>query len=129
MENNLERPGYYGILTAEVRYDKRISASAKILFTEITALQNKAGVCWAGNGYFADLYEVQKSTVSEWVKQLEDAGYIIAKVHKNRGNLRSIRLAHPLLETRRPLRENPNSIIIKLIIVLMSSWRNQSLLC
>jgi hypothetical protein len=98
MENNLERPSYYGIMTAEVRYDKRISASAKILFVEITALQNKAGVCWAGNGYFADLYEVQKSTVSEWVKQLEDAGYINSKVHKNRGNLRSIRLTHPLLE-------------------------------
>ncbi len=98
MENNLERPGYWAILTAEVRYSKEISANAKILFAEITALQNKTGSCWASNKYFADLYGVTVKSVSDWVSQLEAAGFITTKVNKAYGNKRSIRLSHPIEE-------------------------------
>ncbi|MGE9832701.1 conserved phage C-terminal domain-containing protein, partial [Ligilactobacillus salivarius] len=38
-----EKPGYYSILTANVRYDKRLKANEKLLFSEITALSNKYG--------------------------------------------------------------------------------------
>lgn len=70
------KPNYYAIIPAEVRYDDKLSPNAKLLFGEITALSNKKGYSWASNKYFADLYDVDKKTVSRWVKQLEDSNYI-----------------------------------------------------
>ena len=49
-------PNYFGILPANVRYDKRLKPMEKILYTEITALSNAKGYCYATNSYFAKLY-------------------------------------------------------------------------
>lgn len=71
-----ETPSYYSILTAEIRYDKRLKANEKLLYSEITALTSKNGQCWASNRYFAELYDVQPKTVSEWISHLKELGYI-----------------------------------------------------
>jgi len=71
-----EKKGYFAIIPASVRYDKRLPANAKLLYGELTALSNEKGYCWAGNDYFAGLYEVSKTSVSKWVSALKDAGYI-----------------------------------------------------
>ena len=70
------RKSYYAIIPANVRYDKSIPPNAKLLYGEITALSNEQGFCWAGNTYFAALYEVSESTVTRWVTALKKAGYI-----------------------------------------------------
>ena len=72
----MEQPNYYSILTASVRYDKDLTPNAKLLYSEITALSNKTGACWASNGYFAELYNVSKITISRWVNQLAKKGFI-----------------------------------------------------
>lgn len=71
-----DKPNYYAILPASVRYDKRLKPAAKILYAEIAALSNKHGYCWAGNSYFSDLFEVSKSTISRWIAELSEYGYI-----------------------------------------------------
>lgn len=81
-----EEPSYYAVIPADVRYDKRLTANAKLLYGEITALCNKHGFCWASNRYFADLYGKSKGTISEWVKQLKQAGYIDFQVYRNDKN-------------------------------------------
>lgn len=90
------KPAYYGILPANVRYDKSLVPMARILYTEITALANATGECTAGNKYFAELYEVASTTVSEWISSLRDAGYIIVNVNRESGNKRTIRLPDPI---------------------------------
>lgn len=75
-----EKPSYYSILTADIRYDKNLSANEKILYSEITALMGKNGVCWATNKYFAELYNVSKETVSRWIKNLNNLGHICVQV-------------------------------------------------
>ena len=76
----MEAPGYYGILPANVRYDKNLKPMEKIMYSELTALCNKNGYCNATNSYFAELYEVSKNTVSLWINDLEKAGYIKIKL-------------------------------------------------
>ena len=71
-----EKPNYYAIISAEVRYDKNLSANAKLLYGEITCLTNENGFCFATNKYFADLYEKSKVTISKWISELVVSGYI-----------------------------------------------------
>lgn len=90
-----ERPSYFSILTADVRYDKRLSASEKILYSEITALTNKEGYCYATNGYFAKLYDCTEKTISIQISNLAKCGYISVmiedgykrKIYINMGDL------------------------------------------
>lgn len=63
-------PAYYSILTARVRYAP-ISPAAKIMFSEITALSQAGGFCWAGNGYFSELYQVTDRQVRRWLRELQ----------------------------------------------------------
>ena len=77
-ENN--NPNYFGILPANVRYDKKLKPMEKILYTEITALANSKGYCYATNSYFANLYDVHKNTAGTWINNLEKLGYIKSKI-------------------------------------------------
>ena len=71
-----EKPNYYAIIPADVRYDKSLKDKAKLLYGEITALSNKDGYCYANNKYFADLYQVNIRTIKDLIKSLIDRGYI-----------------------------------------------------
>lgn len=71
-----ENPSYYAIITANIRYDKRLKPNEKLMYSEITALANKEGYCHASNKYFAELYDVVPQTVSKWISHLEQLGYV-----------------------------------------------------
>ena len=75
METN-EKPNFYAILPAYVRYEKRLKPAERLLFAEISALTNKFGYCTASNGYFADLYKIRKETVSKWISHLSELGFL-----------------------------------------------------
>ena len=80
MEEKVEQPNYYAIIPACVRYDNRLKPNEKLLYSEITALSNKTGLCFATNKYFADLYEVEIETISRWIRHLKDLGYISTEI-------------------------------------------------
>ena len=71
-----DKPNYYAIIPADVRYDKELRANEKLLFGEISALTDSKGECYASNNYFANLYEVVPSAISRWIKDLEKKKYI-----------------------------------------------------
>ena len=85
-------PGYYAIIPADVRYNKKLNPNAKLLYGEITALCNKEGYCWASNSYFADLYECTPQAISNWIKELIENGYLRVEHFPEKGNLRHIYL-------------------------------------
>lgn len=75
-----EKPNYYSVIPAEVRYDKNLKDKAKLLYGEISALANKYGYCYASNKYFAELYDVSTTTISLLIKDLVDKGYIESEI-------------------------------------------------
>lgn len=76
---NEDKPNYYSITPANVRYDKSLPMGARFMYGEITALTKKDGYCWAGDSYFAELYEVTNTTIQNWLRALERKGYISRK--------------------------------------------------
>ena len=71
-----EKPNYYAIIPAEIRYDDNLTPNEKILYGEITALTNQNGECWATNSYFSNLYKVEIPSVSRWLRHLKEKKYI-----------------------------------------------------
>jgi len=71
-----EKPNYYAVIPANVRYDNNLRDKAKLLYGEITALSNKDGYCFASNKYFAELYDVSTTTISTLISELVDRGYL-----------------------------------------------------
>ena len=90
----MEKPNFYAILPADIRYDKRLKPMEKILYSEITSLTNKEGYCYAQNSYFAELYEVHKNTISTWITHLVEVGYLRLEINYYEGtkNIKERRL-------------------------------------
>ena len=106
------KPNYYAILPAEVRYSENLSPNSKLLYAEISALTNKSGKCYAKNQYFAELYNVEKETVSRWISQLVKFGFIKTKVIRNENNeviKRYISVNTSLIKNQYPF--NPQVVI------------------
>lgn len=114
--------GYYAIIPASVRYDKSLTPNAKLLYGEITALCNEKGYCWAGNDYFAGLYDVSKTSISKWISALRDSGYINIQLEYAEGTKqilhRYIRLVKDPIEDKlnTPLTKVKDPIEEKLIV-------------
>lgn len=114
----MREAGYYAIIPSFVRYDDRLQPNAKLLYGEITALSNKEGYCYATNTYFANLYGVAVTTISEWIKKLEQYGYISSRIDKTAGNQRKLYVTERVVQDtpysytgkpEDPLRENPKT--------------------
>lgn len=92
MENKEERPGYYSVIPADVRYDRSLPPNAKLLYSELTALSNREGYCYASNNYFASLYGVTPQAVSKWIGLLAKGGYIRTEYVRDGGEIRERRI-------------------------------------
>ena len=78
-----EKPNYYAVIPASVRYNEKLNSSQKLFYGEITALTFKTGECWASNTYFARIYKVSPSLISNWLRALEKEKLIIVDYKKN----------------------------------------------
>ncbi len=107
-----EKPNYYAVIPANVRYDSDLKDKAKLLYGEISALSNKTGECNATNSYFARLFKVTPETISRLIKNLKDKGYIrvIINYKKNSKEVlsRIIKINNQLLPSSQ--KENSNNI-------------------
>ena len=72
----MQKPNYYAVIPADVRYNKNLSPNSKLLYAEITALCNMNSKCTASTQYFCKLYEVSRVSIQKWLKILEDNNYI-----------------------------------------------------
>ena len=103
MDNQKQRPNFWAVIPATIRYDNIICSTAKLLFAEMTALSNREGYCWASNKYFAELFKISITQVSRLVASLEDRGFIKTFIERENGNQRKI---YPQVTAESVVREN-----------------------
>lgn len=70
------QPSFYAVIPSFVRYDDKLSANAKLLYGEISALAGAEGFCYASNSYFMRVYQFSETTVKRLIGELETAGHI-----------------------------------------------------
>ncbi|MFZ4705566.1 MAG: helix-turn-helix domain-containing protein [Bacteroidales bacterium] len=95
-----DRPNYFAVIPATVRYDDSLQPLARLLYGEITALSNIEGFCYASNAYFAKLYNVETNTISAWINALAKAGHVTTVIDKDSGNKRRIYISDPITKNR-----------------------------
>lgn len=91
---------YWAVITAPVLESKTLSDGAKVFYTEISRRTNQRGYCWASNAALAEAMRCGERTVSRYVAELKDAGFIecefVGVNNRIRHAERRIRLAAPV---------------------------------
>lgn len=85
-----DKPGYWAVIPAGVRYDPELPPSAKLLYAEISSLTDTAGYCFASNAYFERLYDLSERTIIRLLRILESRGYIRTEANTGGKALRKI---------------------------------------
>ena len=82
----MNKIGYYSVLPSSILFNKKLKANEKLLYAVITSLSNKEGYCYASNKYLADLLEVQPHTISIWISELREMGFLNLQMIKDSEN-------------------------------------------
>ena len=75
-----DRPSYWAVLPAKVRYDEDLRPNAKLLYAEITALSNAHGYCWISNERLGGWFGLSPKTVGSLIQQLQARGYLTVEL-------------------------------------------------
>ena len=109
----MDKPNFYAIIPASVRYDENLKPNAKLLYGEITALANQEGFCWADNRYFSNLYKVDHKTISRWISQLEEGNYLRIQHFPLEGNTRKIFIENLVTKKSLPSDKKVTTLVTK----------------
>jgi DNA-binding transcriptional ArsR family regulator len=74
--NDKEKPNFWSVTPAYIRYHEDLSDFAKLLYSEIMALSNKNGYCHANNNYFEVVFKKSQPTISKSITDLEELDLI-----------------------------------------------------
>ena len=74
-------PGYYAILPPKIRYNRNLSANAKLLWAELSALQSHNCEVFASNEYLGRLMNLKERQILYLLKELKENNLIVIK-HK-----------------------------------------------
>ena len=69
--SEFEKPGYWAVIPAGVRYNEQIPPNAKLLYAEISSLTQEDGYCWATNEYFQKVFGFSERSVQRLIRVLE----------------------------------------------------------
>lgn len=69
-------PGYYAILPPKIRYNRNLSANAKLLWAELSAIQSHNNEVFASNEYLGHLLSLSDRQIRNLLKELKDSKLI-----------------------------------------------------
>ena len=120
-----DKPNFFAIIPSGVRYDKDLTPNAKLLYAEITALLSMGGEYYASNRYFSELYGKNKVTISRWIKELKERGYIsVIYTYKEGSNEIANRYIQICFT---PLSKNDKGVLTKMLKSNNTSINNNSI--
>ena len=109
-DKTVKRSNWDSLLPAAVRYDSRLKGDAKVLYSEILLLSNKAGYCYATDQHLAALFDKRRETINRYIKSLVKYGYI--KIESTRqGKTVVERKIYPLTLPKTSIFQNGKSVI------------------
>lgn len=109
-DRTVKRSNWDSLLPAAVRYDSRLKGDAKVLYSEILLLSNKAGYCYATDQHLAALFDAGQRTAARHIAQLKKYGYIRIET-KRQGVTVTQRRIYPLTLPKSSICQNSKSII------------------
>lgn len=109
-DKTVKRSNWDSLLPAAVRYDSRLKGDAKILYSEILLLSNKAGYCYATDQHLAALFSKTRVTVNTYIKTLKKLGYIRVETIRQ-GKQITERHIYPLELPKTSIFQNGKSVI------------------
>lgn len=109
-DKTVKRSNWDSLLPAAVRYDSRLKGDAKVLYSEILLLSNKAGYCYATDQHLAALFDAGQRTAARHIAELKKYGYIKIET-KRQGVTVTQRRIYPLTLPKSSICQNSKSII------------------
>ena len=109
-DKTVKRSNWDSLLPAAVRYDSRLKGDAKVLYSEILLLSNKAGYCYATDQHLAALFDAGQRTAARHIAELKKYGYIRIET-KRQGVTVTQRRIYPLTLPKSSICQNSKSII------------------
>ncbi len=107
-----EKPSYWAVLPAKVRYDESLRPNAKLLYAEITALTNARGYCWISNERLGEWFGLSPKTVGALIAQLAGRGYLFVEILRDEKQAitgRRIWIEKPIGEAAPPILKNEDT--------------------
>ena len=89
-----------------VRYNNNLTWFEKVLFSEITALTNVSGFCFAKNSYFEFVFNVSISTIQRALKKLESENLIKVDILRSENNEVEQRKIYIMIDNTPPLKND-----------------------
>ena len=109
-DKTVKRSNWDSLLPAAVRYDSRLKGDAKVLYSEILLLSNKAGYCYATDQHLAALFDAGQRTVTRHIAELKKLGYVKIET-KRQGKRITERHIYPLELPKTSIFQNGKSVI------------------
>ena len=111
-----DKPSFFAILPATVRYDKRLKPIERIIFAEITCLSNKHGYATASNSYFQKVFDISKTTASRYISRLVKFNYVRSVIERGENKQIISRRLYPLMDSySNRINEQTNNTIEQII--------------
>lgn len=83
-----QKPGFWAVLPASIRYDERIPPNAKLLYAELSSLTDTYGYCFADDDYFHDVFGFSIRSIQRLLNTLQESGYI--RIETERGQYNTV---------------------------------------
>lgn len=109
-DKTVKRSNWDSLLPAAVRYDSRLKGDAKVLYSEILLLSNKAGYCYATDQHLAALFDAGQRTAARHIAELKKYGYIKIETKRQGVTVTQHRI-YPLELPKTSIFQNDKSVI------------------
>ena len=89
-DKTVKRSNWDSLLPAAVRYDSRLKGEAKVLYSEILLLSNKAGYCYATDQHLAALFSKTRVTINGYPPILPSKNNFVKALRKKHPNITTV---------------------------------------